>query len=229
MFENCLHCRASKAGWFCHLAPQALEEYAGLSTHVMLPAGVVLFTEDEAALNVSVICDGRIKLTKSSRNGKTLLVKIAKPGEVLGLSAVLSKTRYEVTAQAIEPTQVKTFRQNDFLRFIQGYVEGSLHAAESLSNEYRSVLSDASRLALSPSIAGRVAHLVLELAIENQTAQDAKPQIRMLLKREELAAKLGSSRESISRVLSDFSRQGILSLEGATMTILRKESLEALL
>ncbi len=168
MLDNCLQCKARKLGWFCHLPPQAMAEYDAMGAHVLLPINSILFTEGHLAHSVAVVCAGRLKLTMSSRDGKTLLVKIAKPGDVLGLSAALSKTPYEVTAQAIEHTQIKTFQQMDFLHFIQRHVEGSLHAAESLSNEYRSVLSEVARLALSSSIAGRVAHLLLELAVEGE-------------------------------------------------------------
>jgi CRP/FNR family transcriptional regulator len=79
-------------------------------------------------------------------------------------------------------------------------LEGSLHAAESLSNEYRSALTDACRLALSNSIAGRVAHLLLELVIESGTTQDARPKIHISLRHEDLASMLGSSRESIGKL-----------------------------
>ncbi len=116
---NCLQCKARKPGWFCNLSPQALAEYDALSTHVMLPIGSILFAEGQAPRTVSVVCEGKVKLTKSSRDGKTLLVKIAKPGDVVGLSAALSKTPCEVTAQAIEHSQIKTFQQKDFLHFIQ--------------------------------------------------------------------------------------------------------------
>jgi CRP/FNR family transcriptional regulator len=200
-----------------------------MSTHTVLAMGDILFAEGQAPRRVSVVCAGQVKLTRSSRDGRTLLVKIARPGDVLGLSAALSKVPYEVTAQAIERTQLATFEQQDFLHFIQNHAEGSLHAAESLSNEYRSALTDACRLALSTSIAGRVAHLLLELVVENETAQDAQPKIHMSLRHEDLASMLGSSRESITRVLNGFRRKGVISIEGANMTILSKEALEVLL
>jgi CRP/FNR family transcriptional regulator len=156
-------------------------------------------------------------------------VKVARPGDLLGLSAALSKTPYEVTARAIEQTQLAIFAQQDFLQFIRHHGEGSLHAAESLSNEYRSVLTDACRLALSSSIAGRVAHLLLELMVENETAQHAQPKIHMPLRHEDLASMLGSSRESITRVLNGFRRKGVISIQGSDMIILSKEALEVLL
>ncbi len=227
--ENCLVCKMRKPGWFCNLAPQALAEYDAMGSHVVLPMGSILFSEGQTARSVSVVCEGRIKLTRSSRDGKTLLVKIAKSGDVLGLSAALSKTPYEVSAQAIEPTQIKTFQQSDFLHFIQRNVEGTLHAAESISNEYRSALSDACRLALSSSVAGRVANLLLEMAVEGETDRQPQPEIHLPLTHEDLASMLGSSRESITRVLNHFRRSGIISLKGTKLTILRKEALELLL
>jgi CRP/FNR family transcriptional regulator, cyclic AMP receptor protein len=229
MLESCLLCKARKPGWFCNLSRQSLADLEAMSTYTVLPISNILFAEGQASRSVSVVCAGQVKLTKSSRDGRTLLVKIARPGDVLGLSAALSKMPYEVTAQAIERTRIATFDQGEFLDFIQRYGEGSLHAAETLSKEYRSALSDASRLALSTSIAGRVAHLLLELAAENETAQDARPKIHMSLRQEDLASMVGSTRESISRVLNDFRRNGVISLEGADMTILSKEALEVLL
>jgi len=229
MLQSCLSCKARKPGWFCSLSPQALAELDAMSTHTVLPAGGILFAEGHAPCSVSVVCAGRVKLTRSSRDGKTLLVKFARPVDVLGLSAALSNVPYEVTAQAIEHTQIATFDQKNFLHFIQHQVEGSLHAAESLSNEYRSALTDACRLALSGSIAARVAHLLLELVVENETSQDAQPRIHMSLRHEDLASMLGSSRESITRVLSGFRRKGVISIEGTKMTILSKEALEVLL
>jgi CRP/FNR family transcriptional regulator len=229
MLESCLLCKARKPGWFCNLSPQSLADLDAISTHTVLPIGYILFTEGQASRSVSVICAGQVKLTRSSRDGRTLLVKIARPGAVLGLSAALSKMPYEVTAQAIERTQLATFEQQDFLNFIQHHAEASLHAAESLSNEYRSALADATRLALSTSIAGRVAHLLLELVVENETIQDAQPKIHMSLRHEDLASMVGSSRESITRVLNGLRRNGVISIKGADMTILSKEALEVLL
>ncbi len=206
-----------------------MAEYDAIGAYITLKEGTVLFAQGESTRSVAVVCVGRIKLACSSREGKTLLVRIAKPGDVLGLSAALSNTPHEVTAQAIEPVRIKMFAGSDFLRFIRHHGEGSMHAAESLNGEYQSALNDACRLALSSSVAGRVANLLLELAAENETAQNFRPEIHLPLTHEEVASMLGSSRESITRVLSNFKRTGIVSIKAAKVTILRKEALEILL
>lgn len=227
--ESCISCKARRPGWFCDLPPAALAEYDALSHHVMAPAGSVLLVEGQTPRGVSIVCMGQVKLTKNSRDGKSFLVRVAKPGDVLGLSAALSMTPYEVSAQALEYTQIKTFRREDFLEFLKHHVEGNLNAANSLNREYRMALADASRLALSSSIAGRVAHLLLQLAFENGTADEPQPVIHMTLTHEELASMLGSSRESITRVLNELKHLGVLLIKGNKVTLLRKQALEALI
>ena len=116
-----------------------------------------------------------------------------------------------------------------FLDFLRKHSEGSLRAAENLGREYRAIMDDAYRLALSTSIAGRVAHLLMEFARDSETLNHPQPQFQMILKHEELAFKLGSSRESVTRVLNDFKRSGFLSVSGKCMVLLNKDALIKLL
>ena len=117
----------------------------------------------------------------------------------------------------------------EFLRFIRRHIEGSLQAAVSLNTAFRSTLRDACCMALYHSIASRVAHLLMGLAIENGTVNHAEPRIQLLLKHEDIASMLGSSRESITRALNSFRRRGIISIKGHEVTIVRKAALELLL
>lgn len=224
--EGCLTCKERHADWFCNLSPQALSEYDALGMHMMVPPGSTLFFEGQDPRGISVLCSGHVKLTTSSRDGKTLLVRIAKPGDVLGLSAALSDTPYEITAQAIEPVQIKSFQRQDFLRFLERHIEGSMHASRMLNEEYRNALSDATRLALSVSIAGRVARLFLEMSAEHD---EANPHFTLSLTHGDLASMLGTTRESVTRVLNEMKRKGIVAIKGTSVTILRKDTLELLL
>lgn len=224
--ESCLTCKDRHGDWFCNLSPQALVEFDALGMHMMVPSNAILFFESQPARGVYILCGGHVKLTTSSKDGKTLLVRIAKPGDVLGLSAAIAGTPYEITAQALDAVQVKSFQRQDFLRFIERYVEGSMHATKMLNKEYRDALSDAVRLALSTSISARVARLFLEMT----TGQDdPKPRFTMPLTHEDLATMLGTTRESVTRVLSELKRKEIIAIKGTSMTILRKSALELLL
>src|SRR5487761_1079198 len=181
--EGCFMCKERHADWFCNLSPQALVEFETLGMQMTVPSGSTLFFESQTARSVYILCGGHVKLTTSSKDGKTLLVRIAKPGDVLGLSAAIASTPYEITAQALDPVQVKSFQRQDFLHFIERNDEGSMHATRMLNKEYRDALSDAIRLALSSSISGRVARLFLEMTSEQN---DPKPRFTMSMTHEDL-------------------------------------------
>ena len=94
-----------------------------------------------------------------------------------------------------------------------------------LNEEYRGALSNATRLALSVSIAGRVARLFLELA---SGQQNPRPRFNLDLTHEDMASMLGTTRESICRVLNEFKRTEVVSTKGKSIVILRKDVLELL-
>jgi CRP/FNR family transcriptional regulator len=147
---------------FCNLTPEALADYDQIGVMMSHARGAKLFSEGDPARNVFIICFGRIKISSTSRDGKTMILKMAGPGDVMGLSAVLANVPYEVTAEAIEPCQVKTVRKQEFIDFLGRHGIASMHAAQSLSGEYLTVFHDAKRLALSGSAAGRLARLLLD-------------------------------------------------------------------
>lgn len=195
---------------------------------MVFPAGSVLFSEGHPPRNITMICDGRVKLTRTSREGKLLLARIVKAGEVIGLNAALRNFPYELTAQAVDTVHAKTFQAKDFLHFLERHAESSLHAAESLSRDYIAALNGICRLALAPTIAGRIAHLLLELATDEGTAAASQPEVHLPLKHEELASMLGSSRESVTRALNELKREGLIEIRGTRIILLRKGLLELL-
>ena len=225
----CSLCRAEIPGSVRDTNFQAAAEGHIDGVYVRLQAGSVLFAEGREAAFVSILYAGQIKLTTTTRDGKTLLLRIAKPNDLLGLSAALSHTPYEVTAQAIEDSLVRTYKKKAFLDFILNNADGGLYAAESLVNEYRSAFNDVRRLALSVSIASRMANLLLEMMRASGDALHAHPVFDILLTHEDLASMLGSSRESITRTLNHFKRTGILAITGRKVTILQREMLEAMI
>src|SRR5260370_24735015 len=104
---------------FCHLSPIALAEYDAIGTIIKLPQGAILFREDDAGDRVFVLCSGHVKLSCASRVVRTMNLKIASPGDVLGLSALISRSCFEVSAETLEPTSANVARPIDFLAFLQ--------------------------------------------------------------------------------------------------------------
>src|SRR5260370_37982172 len=146
------------------------------------------------------------------------------PGDVLGLGAVISGSRYEVTGETTEPTAIKNIRREDFLSFLQKHGEASLHAAKALSEEYKAAFFDARRLALSGSAAGRLAGVLLDWG---RAASCGKPEMRftMALTHEELANMAGTSRETVTRVLGKLRKDKLIQIHGSSIVILAPDRL----
>jgi len=224
---DCLHCPNRHLRTFCNFSPEALRDYDQLGIMMTHARGTRLFTEGDTSRNVFVLCFGQVKISSTSRDGKTMILKIAGPGDVLGLSAAVANLPHEVTAEAIEPCQVKAMRKQDFTDFLARHGVASMHAAQALSSEYMTVFYDARRLALSGSASGRLARLLLDWG---RTASNGKPEIRftMALTHEEVASMAGTSRETVTRLLSQFKRNQWIAVKGATMVITQPEKLERL-
>ncbi len=227
--RSCSTCEVRHLRMFCNLSGPSLTDYAKLGVDVTFSRGATLFTEDSPAHAVYVLCSGQVKLSCTSREGKTLILKMAMPGDVLGLGAVVSNSPYEVTAETVLPTRIKHIPRNDFLAFLQRHGEGSLHAAKSLADEYKAAFFDARRLALSGSAAGRLASVLLEWGkASSSCGQHAEMRFTMALTHEELASLVGSSRETITRMLGRFRKERLIEVRGSSILILAPARLEQL-
>lgn len=225
--RDCATCELRSLRMFCNLDSEALADFESMGVESTLAKGAKLFHEGESSSGVFIICTGQVKLSCTSKDGKTLILKIAMAGDVLGLGAVISGSSFEVTAETVEPTEIKYIRRKDFLSFIQKHGQASLHAAKALSEEYKAVFFDARRLALSGSAAGKLAAVLLDWG---RAASCGKPEMRftMALTHEELANMIGSSRETVTRTLGRFKREKLIQIRGASVLVLSPATLEHL-
>jgi CRP/FNR family cyclic AMP-dependent transcriptional regulator len=115
---------------------------SGATRPAIYPGGAVLFVEGQTARGTFVLCSGKVKLSITSREGKVLIVKMAPPGEVLGLSAVITGECYEFTAETSGPCQVNFVERQALLRLMEKYGELGLNSAQTLSREFQSVFRD---------------------------------------------------------------------------------------
>ena len=117
--ENCVICKLRSDSFFCSLPKTALEAFDKIKYSASYPAGAVLFVEGQSPRGIYMLCKGRVKLSTTSAEGKTLILKIAQPGEVLGMHATVSGTPYEITAETGQPCQLNFVKREDFLNFLQ--------------------------------------------------------------------------------------------------------------
>src|SRR5271163_52098 len=132
IIANCLGCPLRQDRLFCNLAPPALAGLDAISSAAIYPKGAILFVEGQEPRGVFVICNGRVKLSANSADGKSLILRIADPGEVVGLPGTISGKPYEVTAEALEPIQTNFVPREEFLKFLREHGEVAVRVAEIL-------------------------------------------------------------------------------------------------
>jgi len=227
--ESCLTCKLRAKRSFCDLPPAALQAFESIKYATAYPRGAVLFVQGQLPRGIFVLCKGSAKLAINSPSGTTAIVKVAEPGEVLGLSATISGKPHEVTAETIDPCQVNFVKRDDFLRFLKDDVEACFKVAEQLSEKYHNACKEAGSLGLSHSAAEKLAKLLLEWTFKNGEGTKAEPRLKLRLTHEEIAQMIGLSRETVTRVLGDFRKQRLIRQNGSTLVIPDRVALKSLI
>jgi CRP/FNR family transcriptional regulator len=227
--ESCLTCKLRKNQWFCGLSPSSLKLVGEASHITTYPGGALLFVEGQEPRGVYVLCSGKAKLSTTSREGKVLILRIAQPGEVLGLSAGISGLPFEVTAETTEPCQVNFIERQALIERIEKSGELGLHSSLALSREFQWAYRDIHDLVLARSSAGKLARLLLSWMPHRETSGGAAEiRIRPSLTHEEMAQMIGSSRETVTRLIGDLKKKELIRLDGSTLVIQNRTALEAL-
>lgn len=219
LIDDCFHCPLHEDGLFCRLGAESIQALEAIRHQSMFPAGTVLFSEGDEPRGLFVLCQGRVKLSSASKDGKSITLRDAAPGEVLGLSSVVAGRAYPLTASAEEPCQVAFIARGDFLAFLKGHSDVAVRVAEHLSMELHKAWEQTRLLALAPSAASKLAQLLLSWAGPDGA-------INQRMTQEAIGEHIGASRETVSRMLADFKRQGLISIKGRTMALLDAKRLE---
>jgi CRP/FNR family transcriptional regulator len=224
--ESCMSCKLSRDGFFCRFSPTVLRSLDSASYHSVMPSGAILFVEGQSPRGVYVVCSGKVKLSTTSKEGKVLILKLAEAGEVLGLSAAISGTNYEMTAETCSPCQLDFVGRQDLMVLLQGESEVGVHAAKSLSREFQVAYRDIHDLVLARSSSGKLARLLLSCVPEGN--EELEHRLRSVMTHEEMAQRIGASRETVTRLLSTLKKRRLIRLEGTTLIIRDRIGLEAL-
>jgi CRP/FNR family transcriptional regulator len=217
---------ASRA--LAHHASEAKTGFETLGAEVRLSRGDRIFSEGESAERIFILREGRLKISVTSREGKTIILRIAEGGHILGLSAALLGGEYESSAEALEPCRVISIPVQEFKRFLSNHPQAAMDATRWALKEYRMVFNDICRLALPSTVAGRLASLLLDWLKGRHETGRTNPRLIVALTHEEIADMTGTSRETVSRTLQQFQRANVISIKGASLIVLRPEALEQL-
>jgi CRP/FNR family transcriptional regulator len=223
--ENCQTCPMHKDRLFCSLPPSTLKGFDAISSSATYPKGALLFVEGQTVRGVFVICNGRVKMSASSADGKSLILRIATAGEVVGLPGTISGKKYEATAEALEPMQANFIPREPFLEFLRTHGEVALRVAEMLTDIYYATYREVRYLGLSGSAEGKLARFLLDL-VADQHQDNGLARATLTLTHEEIAEMIGASRETVTRLFANFKRKRLVEVHGASLVITDKPGLQ---
>jgi CRP/FNR family transcriptional regulator, cyclic AMP receptor protein len=226
--HSCLSCPYREDRLFCNLPPAALQRLAEIGFLSSYPNGAVLFVEGQEPRGVFILCVGRVKLSTASVDGRTLIVRFAEPGELLGLPSTVTGKTYSLTAEVIRPTQVKFVPRQDFLDFLREYGDVALRVAQQLGETYHVAVEEMRTIGLSHSAEEKVVHFLLDWSAKYKL-EGAPLSFKQMLTHEEIAEIVGLTRETVTRVLSKFRKANLVTVKGSTVTIKDKAALERFL
>ena len=219
--ESCVGCIAREEGLFCHLPHAALSKLNSLRQTSIYPKGVLLFVEGEPARGLHIMCSGKAKLCLNSAEGQSLTLRVAERGEVLGLTALIGDERYQVSAETLCPSQVSFIPRLEFLQFVRSNVDVALRVAKHLSMELSTAWKQTRMLALAPDNHAKLTQFLLERAEKHGQPTEEGLRIPLHMTHEDIAQGIGASRESVSRILSEWKQRGVIRVSPGTITILR--------
>jgi len=228
IIDSCLSCHVREEHLFCNLPLPALKKLNEIKSTAVYPKSATLFIEGQQPRGVFVLCAGKAKLFTSSSDGKTIITKISEAGDVLGLNATISNRPYEVTAEMMQPGQANFIARDALLQFLREYGEVALRVAEQLSRNYYAAYEGIRTLGLTSSPSEKFAKLLLSWSPNGGNANEPA-HLTLTLTHEEIAEMIGTTRETVSRLFSDFKKKQLLQLKGSTLIIRNKPALEKML
>lgn len=186
--------------------------------------GAVLFAEGELARGVYIVRSGRATMSISSSEGRVVMLRMAQPGDVLGLNSVLRNAPYDMTVKALEACRTDFISRTQLMELIQTSAPGAWTILRVLSQELTEVTDRAKSLLLPQTVNGRLAKLLLEWGHPNGSNGTAR--VDRVFTHEELAQMIGSSRETVTRLLASLVKGSIISVTSDSILISDRVALE---
>ena len=199
---------------------------ADCKTSYVVKKGETIFDEGDSLNGIYCIKDGICKLSKLSDNGKDQIVKLVKKGELLGQRSLISEESTNLSAIAIEDMQVCFIPKQEILQFFNENNQFSLNMMKSVCGDLKDADDNMVNLA-QKTVKQRLAETLLKLESDFGSNDDGS--LKLQLSRDEIAGMIGTATESCIRLLSEFNKEGWISLQGKKITITNKKELQRMI
>lgn len=209
--------------FFSKLTASSLDDFRVMEYPSPYSTNVVLFTEGEPVRAVFVILEGEVRLSINSSDGRRLSLRIARKGDILGLSESLSGFPYNMTAETLCASNIAPIERSEFLDFLTRHPDAYHAVTEEMARQMAIACWQLRTLGLSSSAPEKLARLLLEWSDQDQATGHGSRLFS--LTHEEIAGFIGTSRETVTRTLSKFKNRQLVTFTGSMMTIPNRAAL----
>ena len=206
---------------FAGLSDEQLAALAAIAHQIALPADAGVFLQSDPADAFYLLAEGSVKIVKAFRDGRSATIRHVRAGETFGESVLFNDT-YPATAETMAACRLYRFASADFRRLMLAEPELGLRIIAAMAHLLVMLNQRVEELLLP--VPARLARYVLELCSE----QGSPTRCRLPIAKHELAARLGTVPETLSRTLSRFERGGLIAEDGGAFVVLNRPSLERL-
>ncbi len=223
---DCVSCGLRERGDFCNMPESLLNELSAVGHVALIPGNVTLLAEGQFPQGIYIVCSGRTKLSVETHESKTIILKIAGGRRVLGLSAVVSGRPSPITVTTVDLCQIKFVDQESVMRLLGKDNRAALACATLLAREVTGTFEDVHDLLMARSSTEKLARLLLSWVADEPRNRELRVDTEFT--HDEIAQMIGSSRETVTRLLSEMRKKELIRMEGSTLVIPNRVALQAI-
>jgi CRP-like cAMP-binding protein len=208
---------------FGGLSRDELTRIGSITQQKKYDRGQAIFWDGDPGIGFYMVADGKVKIYKTSADGKEQILHIYGPGNPFGEVPVFSGNRFPANAQALEKSHLLFFPRKDFIQLIARHPSLALNMLAVLSMRLRQFTVQVENLSLK-EVPARLASYMIYLSGEQ--ADDSA--VDLPISKGQLASLLGTIPETLSRIFNKMSQQQLISVEGSRIRLLNRDRLEDL-
>jgi CRP/FNR family transcriptional regulator len=197
----------------------------GIAQVLRRPKGTIVFYEGDTVRGVYILFEGRANVITADSGGKTFVLKVALPGDVLGLNSVFADTFHSATVETVQACRFAFIAREDFVKLTKEHSDACFFFAQRLGRECHSTYEMIRSMARP--ILRRLAGFLISCCA-NGCEEGGVVRTNLVLTHEAIAQRIGCSRETVSRTLSCLKRKRAVELAGTTLLVYDRTALESL-
>lgn len=213
---------------FDGMSPSEMQEMEKITRMEEVKKRQPLYLTGDPSSNVYLLKKGRVKIANTAPSGKEVTFDILEPGEIFGELDVLEDAPRSTSAETLDDALICVIPRKDFDQYLAMHPNVTIKLTKLIGLRLKKIQSRVEDLVFR-DVPARLAHLLSELSKTDGVAEKQGVRLKVRLTHQEMANLIGCSRETVSTIMGQFRDQGLIQMDGRTITIVNEKGLSRLL